>query len=174
VKRIYSEIISFAVHAQSDLSLSEAQHNRIMELKFAGRRMVEIIKDANELNRNITQFLREPHPVMMKEYNHYRKKIVKILRIINEFEKEDNSGKFEEKLEAYALEASESRGIENERIDRYIRENAVTPEMGSSLVNDHDILNDLIQNLIIVAELLNSNKDVIQMKGYTGMDFEKR
>lgn len=174
VKRIYSEIISFAVHAQSDLSLSEAQHNRIMELKFAGRRMVEIIKDANELNRNITQFLREPHPVMMREYNHYRKKIVKILRIINEFEKEDNSGKFEEKLEAYALEASESKGIENERIDRYIRENAVTPEMGSSLVNDHDILNDLIQNLIIVAELLNSDKDVIEMKGYSGTDSKKR
>ncbi len=154
VKRIYSEIISFAVHAQSDLSLSEAQHNRIMELKFAGRRMVEIIKDANELNRNVTQFLREPHPVMSGEYNEYRKKLVKILRIINEFKSEGNRAEFERSLNSYAQEARESRGVENDRIDRYIRENRVTAEMGSSLVNDHDTFNRIIENLILVTEVL--------------------
>ena len=154
VKRIYSEILAFAIHAQSDLSLSEAQHQRIMELKFAGRRMVEIIKDANELNRNVTQFLKEPHPVMMKEYNGYRKKIVRILRIINEFDMDDAREKIEMKLEDYTREATENRGIESERIDRFIRENQVTPEMGSSLVNDHDTFNRIVENIIWVAEML--------------------
>ncbi|MGB5402347.1 MAG: Na/Pi cotransporter family protein, partial [Robiginitalea sp.] len=154
VKRIYSEILAFAIHAQSDLSLSEAQHQRIMELKFAGRRMVEVIKDSNELNRNVTRFLIDPHPVMLSEYNSYRKQMIRVLRFLHRGAPEVNQIGFSEKLKKFALEAQGAREKDNQKIDRYIRENQVTPEMGSSLFNDHDNFNRIIENIILVAEVL--------------------
>ena len=154
VKRIYSEILAFAIHAQSDLSLSEAQHQRIMELKFAGRRMVEVIKDSNELNRNVTRFLIDPHPVMLAEYNGYRKQMIRVLRFLHGDTPGVNQIEFSEKLKKYAHEAQEAREKDNQKIDRYIRENQVTSEMGSSLFNDHDNFNQIIENIILVAELL--------------------
>lgn len=154
VKRIYSEILAFAIHAQSDLSLSEAQHERIMELKLAGRRMVEVIKDSNELNRNVNKFLKEPHSVMLSEYDRYRKQMVRILRLIHGYQAADSEASFRIELEKFAKDARQARKMENRNIDRLIRENQITSEMGSSLVNDHDSFNRIIKNLILVSELL--------------------
>ncbi|NNM22535.1 MAG: hypothetical protein HKO54_03190, partial [Flavobacteriaceae bacterium] len=49
----------------------------------------------------------------------------------------------------------------NESIDRLIRDNLVTVDMGSSLVNDNDNVNDTIKKLIAVAELLYSERDTL-------------
>ena len=153
VKRIYSEIMAFAVHAQSDLPLSKVQHGRVMELKLANRKMVEIIRDANELNRNVSKYLRTPHPVMQAEYDKFRRKIIKVLRVIRSYS-EDDKDSYRNRLEALAMEIKESIQEGNLQIDHLIRDRKITPEMASSLFNDHDNLNDMIENLIIVAELL--------------------
>ena len=153
VKRIYSEIIAFAVNAQSDLNLSENQHRRVSELKLANRKMVEIIKDAREVKRNVSRYLKEGHKIMIGEYDEFRKKMVKVLRVIREFqegEREVHVGK----LAKLSREASDNIHAGNLQIDSLIREGMITPEMASSLVNDHDNLNDMIENLILVAEIL--------------------
>ena len=158
VKRIYSEIMAFAVHAQSDLPLTEEQHNRVMELKLANRKMVEIIQDANELNRNVSRYLRTPHPVMQSEYDKLRKKILRVLRVIRGFD-EENRHQYMDSLKQ--LEEDTLKGIYdgNLRIDKLIREERVTPDMASSLFNDHGNLNDMIENLIQTAALLYKGKD---------------
>ena len=153
VKRIYSEIIAYAVHAQSDLNLSEDQHQRVSELKLANRKMVEIIKDAREVKRNVSRYLKEGHKVMISEYDDFRKKMVKVLRVIREFQ--DGDGEVHVgKLAKLSREAAENIHAGNLEIDTLIREKKITPEMASSLVNDHDNLNDMIENLIMVARLL--------------------
>ena len=153
VKRIYSEIIAFAVHAQSDLNLSEDQHRRVSELKLANRKMVEIIKDAREVKRNVSRYLKEGHKVMISEYDEFRKKMVKVLRVIREFQ--DGDGEVHVgKLAKLSREASDNIHAGNIEIDALIREKRITPEMASSLVNDHDNLNDMIENLILVARIL--------------------
>ena len=153
VKRIYSEIIAFAVHAQSDLNLSEDQHQRVSELKLANRKIVEIIKDAREVKRNVSRYLKEGHKVMISEYDEFRKKMVKVLRVIREFQDGDGEAHVG-KLAKLSREASENIHAGNLEIDTLIREKKITPEMASSLVNDHDNLNDMIENLIMVARLL--------------------
>jgi phosphate:Na+ symporter len=154
VKRIYSEIIAFAVRAQSDLPLSETQHHRLMEIKLANRRMVVIIVDANELNRNVTRFLKSPHKVMLSEYDTLRKKIIQALRIIRGFISEEDTTVYEEHLRELSRQTVESIQAGNLRIDQLIREQQITPDMASSLLNDHDNLYGLIENLIFVTELL--------------------
>jgi phosphate:Na+ symporter len=158
VKRIYSEIIAFAINAQSDLPLTGEQHQRVSELKLANRKMVEIIKDAREVKRNVSRYLKEGHKVMIEEYDEFRKKMVKVLRVIREFEEGEVPVGTLAKL---SQEAAENIQAGNLEIDTLIREKKVTPEMASSLVNDHDNLNDMIENLIDVARLLYNKKDLL-------------
>ena len=153
VKGIYSEIIAFAIHAQSDLALTEAQHQRVGELKMANRKMVEIIKDAREVKRNVSRYLKEGHQVMIGEYNKFRKKMVGVLRVIADFQEEGQKAPLE-RLHELSQEAEDGIRKGNLEIDHLIREKKVTPEMASSLVNDHDNVNDMIENLIEVAFIL--------------------
>ncbi|WP_445383404.1 Na/Pi cotransporter family protein [Robiginitalea sp. IMCC43444] len=162
VKRIYSQIISYAIHAQSDLDLSEKQHRRIMQIKFANRKMVEIIRDVSELNRNISLYKEEGHPVMQAEYDKFRKKMVKVLRAIQVYRAGANKEVTSEVLLKLSEEAKANIHQGNLHIDKLIRNNKVSPEMASSLLNDHDHLNEMIQKLIIVAELLYGEKDVME------------
>ena len=159
VKRIYSEIIAFAVHAQSDLSLSEAQHQRISELKTANRKIVEVIRHSNELSRNVNHYLRESHPVMISQYDKFRKKLIKVFRVIQGYRQDSNGETYRLKLAKLSGEAIENSKMGNLEIDQLIRKNKITPEMASSLVNDHDHLNDMIQNLIEIATILYGRKE---------------
>ncbi|WP_298882541.1 Na/Pi symporter [uncultured Polaribacter sp.] len=165
VKNIYGKIISFVTRGQQDLKLTKAQNKRLSELKFANRRMVEIIKDTRELEKNVTQFLESDNEEIKKEYNKFRKKVVKVLRVIYGFDKNEDKEEYFSILKKLKKEAKIALHEENKSIDRVIRENLITTNMASSLVNDNVNVNDLIKKLIQVAELLYSEKDVILENG---------
>lgn len=165
VKRIYSLIITHATRAQSKLHLTEAEHKRIAELKWANRKMVEVIKDANELNRNVSTFLNGDHPVMAGEYDNLRKKMIRVLRLVQAFRTEADTELYYGKMQALAQEARLETEQGNREIDRLIRSEALSPEMATSLLNDTDSLNDMVQNLIVVAELLYGRRDRIDATG---------
>ena len=159
VKRIYSQIIAYAIHAQSDLDLTEKQHRRIMQIKFANRKMVEIIRDVSELNRNISIYLEDGPPVMQAEYNKFREKMIKVLRVIQAYREETNREKHYKALLNFSAQAEAGIHQGNLDIDKLIRNNAISPEMASSLLNDHDHLNEIIRNLIAVAIWLYGKTD---------------
>jgi phosphate:Na+ symporter len=154
VKTIYGEIIRYATKAQSDLKLSELQNNRVMEIKLANRRMMEIIRDVGELNRNVTRFLNSDNKYIREEYNQFRKSVVQVMRVIYRFRTEEEKELYRKKLYQLKLEAKQNLKKGNLDIDRLIRKELITTDMASSLVNDHDLVNDLIRKLIAVAELL--------------------
>jgi len=159
VKIIYGEIIKYATSAQMNLNLTKTQNKALGEIKIANRRMVEIIKDAKELNKNITLSLEGDNKYLHKEYDNFRKKVAKVLRIIYLFRTEDHPEKYAEQLSELKKEAKENIRQSNESIDKLIRKNLITAEMASSLFNDHTNVNDMIRKLIIVAELLYGRLD---------------
>ena len=161
VKHIYGEIIKFATRAQSTLSLSEVQNREIAEIKTANRRMVEVIKDVNELSRNVGLYLNSENVYIKKEYDKLRKKVAKVLRVIYFFRTESENEKYYNTLKKLKNKARISKQTDNLEINELIRKDLITVEMASSLVNDNDNVNDMIKNLIIVAELLYGKKDTI-------------
>jgi len=165
VKTIYGEIIKYASAAQSQLQLSENHINYITEIKLANRKMVEIIRDVRELNKNVSNYLESDNKYIKKEYNKLRKKVIKVLRIIYRFRKNDEKELYYEKLMVLKNEAREAIHSENKSIDKLIRKNLITVDMASSLVNDNDNVNDLIKKLITVAELLYAEKDPLLENG---------
>jgi len=161
VKTIYGEIIRYATTAQSDLKLNKKQTKAVSDIKIANRKMVEIIKDARELNKNINMALTSDNKYLQNEYDGFRKKLIKALRIIYLFRTEDDYKDYAFKLKELKKEAKENIRHSNKSIDKLIRKNLITAEMASSLFNDYTNVNDMIKKLIEIAELLYGKKDAL-------------
>ena len=159
VKTIYGEIIKYATAAQNNLKLNKNQIEAITDIKIANRKMVEIIKDVRELNKNITLSLSLDNKYMQHEYDGFRKKLTKVLRIIYLFRKAEDSEEYAKKLSQLKKEAKENIRQSNKSIDKLIRKDLISAEMASSLFNDNSNVNDMIKKLIEVAELLYGMKD---------------
>jgi phosphate:Na+ symporter len=165
IKTIYGEIIRYAATAQNDLKLNKKQNSIITEIKIANRKMVEIIKDVKDLNKNVTRSLNTDNQYLAKEYDRFRKKITKVLRVIYLFRTEENTEKYAQKLAHIKKEAKENIKHNHKSIDKLIRKNLITVEMASSLFNDYSNVNDIIKKLIEVAELLYGKKDTLFENG---------
>lgn len=159
VKTIYGEIIRYAITAQSQLKLSKSQNKHVSEIKIANRKMVEIINNTKELGRNVSNYLRSDNKHMRKEYNKFRKKIVEVLRVIYLFRTQEEKNEYYAQLVELKSKAKKEINQSNKSIDKLIRENLITVDMASSLVNDNDNVNDTIKKMIEVALLLYAEKD---------------
>ena len=114
-----------------------------------------------ELGINVSLYLNSENAHMANEYNKFRNKIVKVLRVINLFRTQNNKELHFHKLIKLRNEAKKGKYQTTKSINELISKNLITAEMASSLVNDKDNLNDIIKNLISVAELLYGKKDSI-------------
>ncbi|RZV65936.1 MAG: Na/Pi cotransporter family protein [Flavobacteriaceae bacterium] len=161
VKAIYGEIIRAATIVESKLNLNEEQIEQFTEIKIANRKMVEIIRDVKELSKNVTTYLNSDNEYIQKEYDKFRKKAARVLRFIYLFRTEEDNEKFYNRLMELKEEAKMNIHQDNAQINKLIRKNLITVDMGSSLVNDNDNVNDMIKKLIAVAELLYTKKDTI-------------
>ena len=87
--------------------------------------------------------------------------VVKVFRAIYRFKLEENKDDHYAKLIQMRNKATEESKLGNKHINKLIRENLITTDMASSLVNDHANVNDMIKKLIEVGGLLYSEKDSI-------------
>ncbi|MBT8298191.1 MAG: Na/Pi cotransporter family protein, partial [Maribacter sp.] len=161
VKNIYEEILRYATTAQSELKLSKSENRRVSQVKLANRKMVEIVNDVKELGRNVSFYLNSENVHMRKEYDKFRRKIVKVLRIIYLFRTQEEKAQYYDKLITLRTEAKEGKHETTDSINKLIREGLITVDMSSSLVNDSDNVNDIIKKLIEVAILLYGEKDYL-------------
>ncbi len=163
VKHIYSQIVAYIIQAQNRLELTPEQHKRVMELYSANRKMVEVIRDARELNRNVTRYLGPEYPEMAEQYGKLRKMAVKILRAVRNIQVGEHPDHYFRKMQKLSETAEAMLREGDSEIDRLIREDRISPEQASSLVNDTDNMGAMIQNLIIVAELLYGRRDALAL-----------
>lgn len=173
IKTIYGEIIQFASNTQSQFELTEAQNSRVSKIKVANRKMVEVVRWVKELGKNVSKFMDSDNEHITKIYNKYRREIVKVLRIIYLFRKEQDNEEHYLKLKALKEQAEAKINRDSKSIDRLIRNKLITVDMASSLVNDNDNFHNLVKGLIEVAELLYSTTDSLVENGEEVMEEEK-
>jgi len=161
VKNIYGLILEYATKAQSDLNLSEEQNKRIAEIKIANRKMVEIILDVKELRHNVNEYMFSDNKYMQKEYNKFRRNIVEVYRVIYDCQTSGDLSANHAKLTELKEKVKSEFLKDSETINDLIRQSLITPFMSSSLINDHDNVDDIIKKLIQVGELLYSRQDTI-------------
>lgn len=160
VKRIYSIIIAFSTRAQSRLHLSEEQHRRISELKQANRLMVEVLRNTADLNRNVSKYLVGSSEIMSNRYDLFRRRMVWALRSIANCGLEEDSLRRQAHFEELELWVKTQAEADNLEIDGLIRDEAISPEMATSLLNDSDNIVEIIKNLLIIAKLLYAGNTV--------------
>lgn len=161
VKTIYGKIIKYATKAQSTLSLSEVQNRHVSEIKIANRLMVEIIREIEDLRKNMSNYLYSDNKYIRNEYNKFRKKLVKVLRVIYLFRTQEDKELFYSKLLKLKKESSRAIHHSNNSINKLIKDDLVSSKMASSLINDNDNVNKTIEKMITIAELLYGEIDTL-------------
>ena len=86
---------------------------------------------------------------------------MKVFRAIYRFRHDDDKEVHYAKLVKMRNNAKAKSKMGNKDINNLIRKNQITTNKASSLVNDHDNVNDMIMKLIEVGQLLYSEKDSI-------------
>jgi phosphate:Na+ symporter len=159
VKSIYGQILEYATKGQSELTLEAPHNDRIAEIKIANRKMVEIIRDVKELRINVLKYTQSDNAYMKRQYQGFRRLIAKMIRAINTMKEEEDKKKIKTQIKELKKYYKTKLKSNNKAINKLIRENHINVNMASSLVNDHDNVNDIIKMILQVCELLYVSED---------------
>ncbi len=152
IKGLYGEILKYATMTQA--LLEEEHYRRAYELKLANRDIVESLKDVRELQKNITKYLRSPNTYVKREYNITRKTIASLLRSIHMVRSKPNDILAITQIEIIKEEIAKMDKEANKRIDDLVRNEEISTEMATSLMNDSVIAYDIVSNLLEMATIL--------------------
>ncbi len=152
IKGLYGEIIKFATLAQG--AMDHEDHRRAYELKLANRDIVESLKDVREVQKNIARYIKSPNIYVQREYNTTRKTIATLLRGIDKVRKKPNDILAVTQVEVIKQEVQEMDADANKRIDELVRNDQITTQMATSLMNDSAIAYDIVDNLLEMATIL--------------------
>ncbi len=153
IKGIYSAIIAFI--SQVGFTWQMAQSSKLSWLREANKHLVEAIKDTKHLQKNWTRFKTSSNQATINEYNKIAYQIALHIQQIENFRHEIESNE----LPLLSLDTLKA-AIRNDdvqmncAIETLIREQKITPETGSSLINDSSYMHSIKKNLLKAAETL--------------------
>lgn len=155
VKWLYWEIVEYATLAQT--KNDKEYHDDFSKIKNSGSDMAEAVKLVMNMQDKLAKFLKSTNIEIKTQYEKIIYELVEILREISKLKnekKEDNILGIYSKIEK-TIESNNI--INNWTIDSLIREQKITNEMATSLIN---VTNDKIEifgNLLKVAEIIFNN-----------------
>ncbi len=152
IKGIYGEIIDFSTKAQSQMppEYIEVLYN----LKLANRDIVEAVKDTEHLQKNLIKYSTSTNKYIREQYNTIRKDLAELLRNINIVATTDEEDVIMLLLSKAKLHTAKYDIIANGTLDNLIRNNLITNEMATSLMNDSTYAYGISKNLIAMAEII--------------------
>lgn len=162
IKSLHSAIIDFTGTAQIRLSADYASH--IYDLRRASQRIVQAVKDAEHLQKNIDYFGASGNDAIRGEYNNIRINTARILRLIEQLRNNDPDVDIFD-LDDNKLSAKEGRNATLRNIDTMIREGQITAEMATSLMNDLSYSKAIISDLTRAAKILLGARNSELMEG---------
>ena len=153
IKGIYSAIIAFI--SQARFSREMEQSSQLSWLRDANQNLVEAIKDTKHLQKNWTRSRTSTNQASIDEYKKIAYQIALHIQQIESFRHEIEENELP-LLSLDTLKASiEDDDMQmNRTIETLIREHKITPETGSSLINDSAYMRHIKKNLLKTAETL--------------------
>jgi phosphate:Na+ symporter len=161
VKNIYGKIIEYISYIQFSFKMSKEITNALTKVKIANRKIVEIIKSMKGIQKNVDDYTSSENKYIQQEYDKLRIKASKVLRETYLLRKDDEPEKRLTKLETLQKEIEADSIFTNGTIDKLIREQRISSSMASSLINDADTVNSMIENFIEIAIMLYGTKDTL-------------
>ncbi|MCU7875594.1 MAG: Na/Pi symporter [Candidatus Thiodiazotropha sp. (ex. Lucinoma kazani)] len=154
VKVLYGSIVGYISEAQTQITSDYSED--LYSLRLAGRYIVEALKDVKHLRKNLATYMVSDNEHIRTEYNKFRLQIGNILRELGDLreQSEDPNNITILNLDALKAEIEEIDVVANGSLDHLIRENLITEEMATSIMNDSAYTFDISKNLIDMAEIL--------------------
>ncbi|EGW21357.1 Na/Pi cotransporter family protein [Methylobacter tundripaludum] len=153
IKGIYSAIIAFI--SRAGFTWEMAQSSKLSWLREANKHIVEAIKDTKHLQKNWTRFRTSNNQATINEYNKIAYQIVFHIQQIDNFRHEIESNELPLlSLDTLKATIKNDDMQMNRAIETLIREQKITPETGSSLINDAAYMRNIKKNLLKAAETL--------------------
>lgn len=154
-KPLYSAIIDFSIQAEQ--KMNSEQLDRLSHLKRASWQIVNSIKAMKELQINIDRYMCSDNRYIRHEYNAIRLNIAILLRMLFRIEEQVSPSRKAKQLKQLKLSLEENDVIANGVIDKLIREQRITSDMATSLMNDSSFSYDIQKNLISAAGIIYAN-----------------
>jgi phosphate:Na+ symporter len=147
IKGIYSAIIAFSGKARFNWELE--QSSELHWLRKACKDIVDSIKSTKHLQKNLIRYVQSQNEYARKEYQSIRLSLALLLRELEEIKYEADPDIKILSIDGLKLSMEEADEVINNEIDELIRKNKISPEIGTSLINDsayeYEIKNNLIQ-----------------------------
>jgi phosphate:Na+ symporter len=153
IKSLYGEILEYASMSQS--YMDQQGNNEIFELKQAARKIIEMVKDVRELQKNLNFYSRSHNSAIIEEYDKLRAELVGVLRMVQELrENEFDEEEVLTRIEVEKVNAKEREIAQNYEVDALIREHKIDSHSASSLINDITFAQSISKKLLTCAETL--------------------
>jgi phosphate:Na+ symporter len=150
VKPLYSAIVDFAARAEQSMDKPD-QLLRLNQLRKACWQVVNAIKAMQEMQGNIDRYMQSDNTYIHGEYNSIRLNIAIVLRTLFKIEDTESPAAKADRLHQLQNNLAAQDVVSNGTLDKLIREQRITPEMASSLMNDSHFASDIQNNLIDAA-----------------------
>ncbi|NOQ65260.1 MAG: Na/Pi cotransporter family protein [Methyloprofundus sp.] len=153
IKGIYSAIIAFI--SQAGFTWKMQQSGRLYWLREANRHIVEAVKDSKHLQKNLLMMNHSNNMFVKQEYDIIRYQIAELFRELDLVRIQVEQGSSDINLlsfDIFKVKIKEQDQRMNARIDGLIREHEITPEAGTSLINDSAYMYAIKKHLVALAE----------------------
>jgi phosphate:Na+ symporter len=152
IKAIYGAILEFTGRAQP--RISGAQDKQAHDLREASRAMVDAIKTLRLLRKNMAFYIQSDNVYMRDQYDRMRIHLGRLIRSMFEFRSIDDFNVIRDRLEALNRAVATDDAVANGTLDRLIRDNLVSADMASSLMNDTAYSSDIHHRLVDAARII--------------------
>lgn len=152
IKRIYSAIIAFI--SDTGFSRRDERTSVLQWLREANVHIVEAVKDTKHLQKNLLNYVGSENRHIHEAYNDIRFQIASTVCELETLKESDNGVLDLLALDGLKLQIDEEQQTRNKRMSELISSRKITPEMGSSLLNDSAYAHDISINIVRSAERL--------------------
>ena len=157
IKGIYSAIVAFI--SGTGFSRQEEHSSGLRWLRNACTRMVEAVKDTQNIQENLIRYIGDENQNMVDLYNRIRLQVGLVMRDLEEMRTSSEGAVDLLSLDALKLQVGEESEVINNSITELIGQGGITPAMGSSLINDNGYAHAISMNLIEAAQTLFASAD---------------
>ena len=160
LKVLYAAIVEFTSKARTNLSPEEGE--RLDAYRVASRHLVESVKSVKHLRKNLAVHLGSDNPHVREAYNDIRLRIGNVMRHLDQFRQAAERGEDVEvsDLDALRLEVQEADVLASGTIDDLIRDDLISAQVASSLMNDSSYTYYTVNHLIAMAESIYGAEDL--------------
>jgi phosphate:Na+ symporter len=148
IKPLHGLILNFLAR----VSVEGKRAQQLVLLRVASRQLVEAVKDAKHLQKNLVRYIGSGNMVMREEYLSIRRDLGFLLNRLHRLAVDETTDHgLELELAELASEIEEHDMANSSRLNDLIRHRHITPEQATSLMNDIAYSYRISNNLLAMA-----------------------